>query len=180
MLNSFAICLHVLHCESKHIFSTRLLTVPPSPSPPDTFLDVVGVPVFVKEGDSVTLHANDTSDQHEMRYFQHIKWSFNYKDIAVIRRYYLYKEDSYICTDVQCNDGNERFRDRLKLDHQTRSLTIRDIRTTDSGLYYLDARGFNRLQKIFIVAVLGESLCLKASLVHCDNIINVFSDIFLH
>ncbi|XP_050957528.1 uncharacterized protein LOC127158435, partial [Labeo rohita] len=118
--------------------------------------NVVGVPVFVKDGDSVTLNANDASDQQEMRYFLDITWSFNCSDIAVIDYDYFHNENpSSICTDVQCKDRDERFRDRLKLDHQTGSLTIRDFRTTDSGLYYLDGFGFHNLEKIFIVAVHG-------------------------
>uniref|UniRef100_A0A9J8C6Y5 Zgc:171490 n=1 Tax=Cyprinus carpio carpio TaxID=630221 RepID=A0A9J8C6Y5_CYPCA len=92
------------------------------------FVDYIsGVSVFVMEGDSVTLHTDVKTNQHE-----NIKWFFNSIRIAQITR-----DLRKICTDVQCNEGTERFRDRLKLDHQTGSLTIRDIRTTDSEDYKL-------------------------------------------
>ncbi len=77
---------------------------------------------------------------------------------------------------MQCNKGTERFRDRLKLDHQTGSLTITNTKTTDSGLFELIRNIINRMT--FNVTVQGESLCLKASLVHFNHTINVFSDIF--
>ncbi|KAI2643765.1 Transposable element Tc3 transposase [Labeo rohita] len=80
--------------------------------------------VSMKEGDSVTLNTDVTINQ------QDIKWYFNSTRIAQISG-----DLSYICVDVQCNKDTERFRDRLKLNHQTGSLTITNTRTTDSGLY---------------------------------------------
>ncbi|KTF84050.1 hypothetical protein cypCar_00037898 [Cyprinus carpio] len=79
------------------------------------------------EGDSVTLHTDVKTNQQE-----DIKWYFNDTRIAQITG-----DLSFICTDVQCNEGTERFRDRLKLDNQTGSLTIMNITNTDSGLYEL-------------------------------------------
>ncbi|XP_048038458.1 uncharacterized protein LOC125263506 isoform X2 [Megalobrama amblycephala] len=86
-----------------------------------------GDSVSVVEGDSVTLHTG-VQTRHQDR----IRWYFNDIRIAQINR-----DQSKICTDVQCNEGNERFRDRLKLDHQTGSLTITNITNSDSGLYEL-------------------------------------------
>ncbi|XDV23646.1 hypothetical protein PO909_028136, partial [Leuciscus waleckii] len=85
------------------------------------------VSVSVMEGDSVTLHTGVQTNLQEV-----IKWYFNDTRIAQISG-----DLSNICTDVQCNEGTERFRDRLKLDHQTGSLTITNIRNTHSGEYKL-------------------------------------------
>uniref|UniRef100_A0A8C1V6L3 Ig-like domain-containing protein n=1 Tax=Cyprinus carpio TaxID=7962 RepID=A0A8C1V6L3_CYPCA len=79
--------------------------------------------VSVKEGDSVTLNSSLTEIQTDDK----IAWTFgpNMSLIAKISR-----ETQNI------HDGPDgRFKDRLKLDHQTGSLTIRNTRTTDSGLY---------------------------------------------
>ncbi|XP_016107374.1 uncharacterized protein [Sinocyclocheilus grahami] len=86
-----------------------------------------------------------------------IKWYFNDTRIAQING-----DQTYICTDVQCNVGTERFRDRLKLDNQTGSLTIMNIRNAHSGLYQLEIISDRiSIMKHFSVFVRGESLCLK-------------------
>uniref|UniRef100_A0A672MX53 Immunoglobulin domain-containing protein n=1 Tax=Sinocyclocheilus grahami TaxID=75366 RepID=A0A672MX53_SINGR len=108
------------------------------------------VTVPMMEGDSVILYTDVETIQQE-----EIRWYFNDIRIAEITG-----DQSHICTDDQCEDADERFRDRLKLDHQTGSLTIRNINTTDSGLYKLQTNSSSdsRLQ-LFSVSVYGESLC---------------------
>uniref|UniRef100_A0A8C1MBY7 Immunoglobulin domain-containing protein n=1 Tax=Cyprinus carpio TaxID=7962 RepID=A0A8C1MBY7_CYPCA len=104
--------------------------------------------VSVTEGDSVTLYTGvETIHQED------VKWYFKDTRIAQISG-----DLSKICTDVQCNKGTEQFRHRLKLDHQTGSLTITNIRTTDSGLYKLKIFSSNRdSENIFNITVRGFS-----------------------
>uniref|UniRef100_A0A9J8BD15 Immunoglobulin domain-containing protein n=1 Tax=Cyprinus carpio carpio TaxID=630221 RepID=A0A9J8BD15_CYPCA len=83
--------------------------------------------VSVMEGDSVTLYTDVKTNQQE-----EIRWYFN--DIRIAQ---ITEDLSFICADVQCTYSTERFRDRLKLDHQTGSLTITNITNTVSGLYEL-------------------------------------------
>ncbi|XP_026054832.1 uncharacterized protein LOC113040796 [Carassius auratus] len=100
--------------------------------------------VSVNEGDSVTLNTDVETNQQE-----EVAWYFNNTRIAKI-----IGDLSYICTDVQCIEGTERFRDRLKLDHQTGSLTIMNITNTDSGDYRLVIiSSSSGSEKIFRVAV---------------------------
>ncbi|XP_058616351.1 uncharacterized protein LOC131530214 [Onychostoma macrolepis] len=107
-------------------------------------VDIDGV--LLMEGDSVTLHTGVETNQQDK-----IRWYFNDTRIAQITG-----DLSKICTDVQCNEGTERFRDRLKLDHQTGSLTIVNIRTTDSGVYKLLINSSNiNSENIFSVIVHG-------------------------
>ncbi|XP_016349383.1 uncharacterized protein LOC107694249 isoform X2 [Sinocyclocheilus anshuiensis] len=105
------------------------------------------VAVSVKEGDSVTLHTGVETNQQE-----DIKWYFGSTRLAQISG-----DLSFICTDVQCNAGTERFRDGLKLDHQTGSLTIMNTRTTDSGEYKLKIISSDDSEKIFSVSVTDVS-----------------------
>ncbi|XP_026108530.1 uncharacterized protein LOC113080585 [Carassius auratus] len=107
-------------------------------------IDADKVSLFVNEGDLVTLHTDVKTNQHEK-----IKWFFDDTRIAQISG-----DLSKICTDVGCNEGTERFRDRLKLDHQTGSLTIRDITNTDSGEYKLQIISSSSMsEKIFSFTV---------------------------
>ncbi|XP_043078720.1 SLAM family member 5-like [Puntigrus tetrazona] len=80
--------------------------------------------VSVTEGDSVHLNTDVTEVQTD----DQILWMFGSKEtrIAEIHRQNVYTEDS-----------THIFGDRLQMDSQTGSLTIRNIRTTDSGLYKL-------------------------------------------
>ncbi|XP_048042275.1 uncharacterized protein LOC125265810 isoform X2 [Megalobrama amblycephala] len=87
--------------------------------------------VSVKKGDSVTLNTRLRGQ------INLIMWKFGYSD-------------SFITND-------ERFRDRLELNHQTGSLTINNMRISDSGLYHLfmDLHNYGTLFRTFIVTVHG-------------------------
>ncbi len=107
------------------------------------------VSVSVNEGDSVVFHTGVKTNEQE-----DIKWYFEDTRIAQISG-----DLSHKCTDVHCEDSDERFRNKLKLENQTGSLTITDINTTDSGVYELKIiRSTSSSEKIFNVTVNGESL----------------------
>ncbi|KAF4097257.1 hypothetical protein G5714_021265 [Onychostoma macrolepis] len=98
--------------------------------------------VSVMEGDSVTLH---TGFKHIIREGRHIRTEWYFNDIHIAQRN---GSVSKICTDL------ERFRDRLKLNRHTGDLTIRHIRTSDSGLYKLQINIRQHcILKMFNVAV---------------------------
>ncbi len=107
---------------------------------------VFGESVSVMEGDSVTLYT-DVTEIHEE---DDILWKFGAEKsrIAIIKK----KKQIFSTSDVP--DG--RFRDRLKLDNQTGSLTITNITTEHSGLYQLDIIAVKLTTKIFSVSVYGE------------------------
>ncbi|XP_050959765.1 uncharacterized protein LOC127161161 [Labeo rohita] len=110
-----------------------------------------GVSASVMEGDSITLNTNVETNRQDR-----IKWYFNGIRIAQINR-----NQSKICTDVQCNNGNEGFRDRLKLNHQTGSLTIMNIRTEHTGVYQLQIFSSSSSDRTFSVSVHGVSAAAR-------------------
>ncbi|XP_043079748.1 uncharacterized protein LOC122328101 [Puntigrus tetrazona] len=106
------------------------------------------VPVSLKEGDSVIFDTGVKTKQQE-----DIKWYFYDTRIAQISGDLI-----HACTDVQCKDSDERFRNRLKLENQTGSLTVMNITNTDSGLYELKIiSSTSSSEKIFNVTVNGVS-----------------------
>ncbi|XP_057181297.1 natural killer cell receptor 2B4-like [Triplophysa rosa] len=84
--------------------------------------------VSVMEGDSVTLHTDQTDIQED----DQILWLFGPREtrIAEITKWTN-------LSSVYDNVDNGRFRDGLQLNNQTGSLTITNITSTDSGLYQL-------------------------------------------
>ncbi|XP_058615775.1 uncharacterized protein LOC131529849 isoform X2 [Onychostoma macrolepis] len=96
------------------------------------------------EGDSVTLNTDVT----EIREDNSILWKFGAGNshIAKISRekQIFFKYDDVL-------DG--RFRDRLKMDHQTGSLTITNITSKHAGLYNLEITGAKWSSKTFSVSV---------------------------
>ncbi len=98
----------------------------------------------VMEGDSVTLHT-DVTEIHDG---DEIMWNFGSEisPIAQINR----------ASGIFTTHTDERFRDRLKLDDKTGSLTITNITTQHAGLYQLEIISAKLSSKTFNVSVYGK------------------------
>ncbi|KAI7789615.1 hypothetical protein IRJ41_000961 [Triplophysa rosa] len=82
------------------------------------------ITVIAYEGESVTLHSDS-----EIQRDSEIKWISEDNIILVTGKI-------GVVTETKCTD-DERFRARLKMNHQTGDLTITKIRKTDDGVYKL-------------------------------------------
>ncbi len=105
-----------------------------------------GESVSVMEGDSVTLNTDVTE---YIKMTTSVEFGAKEYMIAQIKKR---KQTFNKYDDVP--DG--RFRDRLKLDRQTGSLTITNITTQHAGRYELDISGVKQSSKTFSVSVYGE------------------------
>ncbi|XP_051764195.1 uncharacterized protein LOC127520272 isoform X1 [Ctenopharyngodon idella] len=115
----------------------------------------LSVYVSVTEGDSVTIN----SDLNEMKDDDRIQWRFGYTLIAEIN-----KRVDRITVHDDVLDG--RFRDRLKLDNQTGSLTITNTTMKHAGGYQLQTY-YKRVD--FYLAVIvsvkeGDSVTINSRL----------------
>ncbi len=101
--------------------------------------------VSMMEGHSITLNTNVTEIQENYN----IVWKFGRENVLITTT----KRNKQI---FRYNVTDERFRDRLKLDDQTGSLTITNITTQHAGLYKVEIRGWKLSSKTFSVSVYGE------------------------
>ncbi|XP_056109179.1 uncharacterized protein LOC130087002 [Rhinichthys klamathensis goyatoka] len=103
--------------------------------------------VSVKEGVTVILESGVTElDRDDL-----VQWRFEHEDVLAEINKTAGISSSY--DDVP--DG--RFRERLKLDNQTGSLTITHTRTEDSGLYHLEITSDRHIIfRKFVLSVCGE------------------------
>ncbi|KAK9967207.1 hypothetical protein ABG768_001615, partial [Culter alburnus] len=123
--------------------------------------------VSVMEGDSVTLNSDLTEihDDDDL-----ILWSFGTKNTVIAEIDVL--EYSFTVYD----DGPDgRFRDRLKLDHQTGSLTITNITTEHAGDYQLQTNSERKIFSLTVYARLpvpvissNSSQCSSSSSSNCS------------
>ncbi|XP_048038247.1 SLAM family member 9-like [Megalobrama amblycephala] len=97
--------------------------------------------VSVTEGDSVTLN----SDLTEMKDDDRIQWRFMNENISIAK---INKRFNRFTVNDDVLDG--RFRDKLKLDNQTGSLTITNTTTEHEGVYKLQ---INNVRKRFNLTV---------------------------
>ncbi len=98
------------------------------------------------EGDSVTLKTNVP----EIQQADDILWTFGAEKSLIAK---IKKQQQNFST-FDGTDG--RFRDRLKLDNQTGSLTITNTTTQHTGLYKLEITGVKLISRTFSVSVYGE------------------------
>ncbi|XP_058616341.1 SLAM family member 5-like [Onychostoma macrolepis] len=101
----------------------------------------------VMEGDSVLLHTNVT-EVHDND--DDILWTFGAEKSLIA-------QISRAAGIFNTSDGTDgRFRDRLKLDKQTGSLTITNITTEHAGLYEVEINGEKLSTKTFSVSVFAH------------------------
>ncbi|XP_056109120.1 SLAM family member 9-like [Rhinichthys klamathensis goyatoka] len=114
--------------------------------------------VSVMEGDSVSLN----SDLTEMMDDDLILWRFGDNNTVIAEINVM--DDSMTVYD---DDPDGRFRDRLKLDNQTGSLTIMNTTTEHAGVYQLQTNSVRKSLNLTVYARLPVPVISNAS--HCSS-----------
>lgn len=112
----------------------------------------------VMEEDSVTLHTDTEIQKDDL-----ILWRFGTEDSPMA-------EVNSSAQIISISGSTEGFKDRLHLDPQTGSLTVRNIRTNHSGIYKAQIIGHKVSTKMFNVTVYGE-LITESRLYLCLTLI---------
>ncbi|XP_077081478.1 CD48 antigen-like [Siphateles boraxobius] len=107
-------------------------------------IGVFGDSVSVMEGESVTLNT-DVTEIHEV---DDILWKYGAEKSLIAK---INKKKQIFSTSDDVPDV--RFRDRLKLDDQTGSLTITNTTTEHTGVYQLEISGVKKSSKTLNVSV---------------------------
>ncbi|XP_016372829.1 SLAM family member 5-like isoform X1 [Sinocyclocheilus rhinocerous] len=97
--------------------------------------------VSVMEGDSVTLQTDTEIKKDDL-----ILWRFGDEDSPMA-------EVNRSAQIISVSESTKGFKDRLHLDPQTGSLTVRNIRTDHSGIYKTQIIGNKMIRKTFNVTV---------------------------
>ena len=134
-----------------------------------------GDSVSVMEGDSVTLNT-DVTEIHED---EDIVWKYGAEKFLIAQ----ISRDAGISSTYDDVPGG-RFRDRLKLDNQTGSLTITNITTEHAGIYELHITRAKSLSsssssKTFNVSVYGE-YCYEVIITDDSPLNYSFSEFLKH
>ncbi|XP_056614423.1 natural killer cell receptor 2B4-like [Triplophysa dalaica] len=103
------------------------------------------ISVSVMEGENITLY----TDLSELQRDDLILWSFGDKGTQIA-------ELNRSAKNITLSKNNGRFINRLKLNQQTGSLVITNIKTTDSGLYKAQIIGNKVSKKTFNVIVIAH------------------------
>ncbi len=103
---------------------------------------------LVLEGDSVTLNSGFTEMDDDL-----ILWRFGTEN-TLIAQINVMADSITVYDDVL----DERFRDRLKLDNQTGSLTITNTRPEHTGLYKLQSNSVSKNFSLTVYCKLNISL----------------------
>ncbi|XP_067244915.1 uncharacterized protein [Chanodichthys erythropterus] len=130
----------------------------------DYRVNTVKLEISVMEGDSVTLNSSLTEIEDD----DQIQWRFGNKNTITT---VIIKHTNSITVYDDVLDG--RFRDRLKLDNQTGSLTITNLTTEHAGVYwvlnnYLVFINFALALYVEISVMEGDSVTLNSSLTEME------------